>query len=227
MLGGIFGPKMAEDVKSLKAEAEWWAESLGYEAELLKSGHLRFKGESAGYRWRLTAGPSSRPYFKQSEIKLGLSAVINPNVQGVIATRRLAELMKQMVYGQATADSNTYALDELPFEMTAAATQRERVLPDQILQQICCHSDATPALADYAVEIMKSLPGGYESVELNTLLPWVIAVQPAGVVLRIGVPAVKLELVKSALRMQISVIKPLHIIAAREAERPPDSGALE
>jgi hypothetical protein len=227
MLGGLFGSKLAEDVKSLKAESEAWASSLGYEAELLKSGHLRFRGESAGHRWRLTAGPSSRPYFKQSEIKLGLSAHINPNVQGVIATRRLAELMKQMVYGQATADANTYSLDELPYEMTAVATQRERALPEQIRQQICCHSDATPQLTDYAVEVVRSLPGGFESVELNTLLPWVIALQPAGVVLRLGVPAVKLELVKSALRMQSSLIKPLHLITAAGMSKPPDSAPLE
>ncbi len=227
MLAGLFGSKLAEDVKSLKAESESWATSLGYQVELLKSGHLRIRGESAGHRWRLTAGPSSRPYFKQSEIKLGLSAAINPNVQGVIATRRLAELMKQLVYGQATADSNTYALDELPYEMTAVATQRERVLPEQIRQQICCHSDATPSLSDYAVEVMRSLPGGFQSVELNTLLPWVIAMQPAGVVLRLGVPAVKLELVKSALRMQVSLIKPLALITSPTAAKPLDSAPLD
>jgi hypothetical protein len=222
MLKGLFGPKLAEDVKALNAAAEGWASSLGYELEILKTGHLRFRGETAGHRWRLTAGPTSRSYFKHSEIKLGLSAHINPQVQGVICTRRLAALMKQQVYGEATAVADTHALDHLPYEMTTVATQREHPLTERIWEEIACHSDATNLLDGYAVDFLKALPGGLDSLELNTLLPWVVAVQGQGIVLRIGVPSVTLDHVKSALRMQVALIKPLRsIVSEKPSSGPP------
>jgi hypothetical protein len=214
MLKKLFAPKLAEDVKALNAQANDWAQSLGYEPELLKTGHWRIKGQTAGYKWRLTAGPTARNYFKQTEIKLGLSAAINPQVQGIICTRRLSTLMKQLCYGEATAGANTQTLDSLPFEMTAAATLREMQLSEGLWQEVACHSATTVSLQAYAQAFVEALPGGAEGVTLNTLLPWVVAIQQPGIVLRLGVPSVSLEHVKTVLRMQVGLIKPLSMILA-------------
>jgi hypothetical protein len=214
MLKHLFASKIAEDVKALNDQGSVWAKSVGYEPELLKSGHWRIKGQTAGYRWRLTAGPSGRSYFKQSEIKIGLSAAINPLVQGIVCTRRLGALMKQLCYGEATAGANTQTLDDMPFEMNAAATLREVQLPEMLWQEVACHSANTVSLEPYAMEFLTALPGGLEGITLNTLLPWVVAVQETGIVLRMGAPNVTLDQVKAALRMQVALIKPLTLILA-------------
>lgn len=220
MLKGLFGPKLTEDMKALQSELKPWAASLGYEVELTQSGHLRFKGETAGHRWRLTAGPSSRIYFKHGEIKVGLSADIKPEASGVICTRRLATLIKQQVYGEATAAADTHSVDNMPFEMTSLTVQRERMLPDPFAQHIECHGDANALLETYAEEFLKALPGGLQSIELNTLLPWIVTVQEAGIILRLGVPTLALDHVKSLLRMQVALIRPLRLIAAPEGSKP-------
>lgn len=228
MLNKLFGPKLPEDVKALSLQADEWAKGLGYEPELLKSGHWRIKGQTTGYRWRLTAGPTGRSYFKQTEIKIGLSAAINPMVQGIICTRRLGALMKQLCYGEATAGANTQTLDDMPFEMNAAATMRELQLPETLWQVVACHSANTASLQPYAMEFLTALPGGIEGITLNTLLPWVVAIQQQGIVLRLGVPNASLDHVKAALRMQVALIKPLPLIAAPQGNSgaPPTSGSL-
>lgn len=224
MLKGLFGPKLAEDVKALRAGAESWASSLSYQYELLKTGHIRIRGDTAGYHWRLTAGPSARSYFKQSEIKLGLSAHIIPQLQGVICTRRLAAIIKQQVYGEAVAGANTHSMDGLPFEMTLVSTGREQQMTGPVAEQLACYFNSNPLLESYTLDYLKALPGGLGSLELNTLLPWIVAIQGAGIVLRLGVPNVTLDHIKSALRMQVALIKPLKLI--EETNRPakaPDS----
>jgi hypothetical protein len=208
-------PELDAVTQAWRQTLEAWAAKRGYQAKLIDSRHVRVSGNVGDAVWQLHAGRPSRPYLKGVEIKVGVKAAQDFNSHGVVCTRRVAELIRETVYGEVTEDVNTHANKDWPEEMIWVTTLREHALTAPWGEYLACYGSPAGVVGAYAGQFLAALPGGESAAALNSVLPWLLALKHGTFSLRTAQPVLDLEGLETALQMTHAALKPLRLLTLK------------
>jgi hypothetical protein len=117
MVGGFKGFFANQGLGPDHAEIAAWAGKRGFAFKRERDGQgFVIDGELGGQPWRLEWGPSQRPYIESHELRLRMELGLPPDLQMLLMSRPLMELLEKQAFEQFTQSNQTQMGSATPEE---------------------------------------------------------------------------------------------------------------